>query len=610
MTISSGNQDSIFQCEELNTSSQNKVNSLSYQDAMQVMKLIDADDVDSLRKIVEKYGEDFTIPVSFKNQYDPIFYAIYNQKIATLGLLFEVYGHERFLAQLNDGSKLNPLFFSVYYEKTDSLKFLVESYGYENFLYQVYSPGDLNPVFFAIYFEKLNSIEKFIEIYQDNFMRLNTFKYPYNPLFFALCNCKSESFIKIAEELNDGVLSTISDTYKDNIIVVALREYLKYDERDELRVKQKGILEYILKKSFGEDIDVEDKINKLEQFYYSFSYLRSGFSFDDYNEYENSFLKSKKYLENLLPLGNPLLFKEISEVIYNYTDNYLPIKIISKQNPENLFIFTCKLSDHSSFLIFHVNPQLKCIEAITSIDGNGFYEGRSIENEPDNIYAVTKFTLNSPVYFDDDKDAEKIIKDFIQKNTQGKSAIKYWQDLLSGEIEFCSQKIIESSKIENFLKTQRQYRGNCEYKSDKILQKYLFQVLNPAYSFDDHSEKKLQNAKKLFKEYKIAMRDVAIENLENLTRDLDLQDKFDNFLLIEKDRLLQIYEKKMQEKEAKHNLKLLAKIASIDSSSPESLKRASSLISSESSEDLKPDVLPSSLSGEQLSDREEKKSRN
>lgn len=609
MSISSKKEDSLLECDESYTFSDKKITSLTYEDAIQIMRMIDDNNVDSLKKIAEKYGENFITKPLFNGRYNPIFYAIYNQKIASLAFLIKLCGPEKFLDHTDPNSNLNPIFFAVYFEKTETLKLIIDACGNENFFTQSYGALHLDPVFFSLFYQKLKSIQEFIEIYQNDFLRLGTQTSPYNPILYSIKECKPMSFFTITEMLNDGVLSKICDSDNDSIIWFAVKEYFKFDETDDLKPQQKEILKFIVNKIFGEDNEIEDKISKLEKFYYSFSYLRLGFSFDEFYEYTSLFLKSKKYLENLLPADKSFEFKEVSELIYDNIVNCTPIEVMSDTKTQNLLIYHANLADHVSFFIFHINPQTKCFEAISYIDGNGILQSEESENVDDKIFGVTKFILDNPVHFEKDEDVSKIIDDFISKNSLKKSYHQLNEEFNDGKVEFCSQKLTECSKRQGFIKTTKQFRGNCVYKADKILLKYIFQSLNPDLSFDPEGSSQTKSGAELFKKYKKAMKDVALQNIENLSRELNSQDEFDNFLLIEKSKLLYALEKKMEDKEAKQNLRLLARVALLDDLSTQSLKRPSSLISSESLAD-KPDVLLTVASSEQLREEIVKKSKN
>lgn len=551
-----------FGCEEFFEISQQKDLSLTYQDAINFMKFIEDDNVSSLKEIIKKYGENFIKLVSYKGQYDPIFYSIYHEKILSLSLLIEVYGKDKFLQQQDYKNFLSPIFFSILHNKTLALDLMIKSFGYEEVL------DSQNP--------------------QDKL----------TPIFFALMNSSKDSFKLLLNYYDPKNLITLSDLDDENLIIFALKKFNDYADSNPKKKVSRENLELLLKTIFGDDIDIEKKLSKLQEFYRSYCYLRLGYTFKDFPVEEYALLKIRNELEELSIFRESKIFKEISKKIIEHIDTVKPLKIEGK-NPENLYIFLSNLDDHSSYFIFHANPENNKILALSYIDGNDLMPETTLSVEKKLIYGVNKFILDQPVDFYGNEQFKAIIDEFITESSYRQVAKNFLVNLASGDVKFFNQKLIEC-KQESSIRIVEQDRGNCVLKSNKILQRYLASKLYPKMSFETQTPEGKEDGKELFKTYKNELRDIAIAKLEEFSKTLDPKDEFESFLLREKEILLLNVNKKIRDKVAKKNFQMFVDVASRQTPVAQSLKRSHALISSQGQELSSPSPTSSSNAGDQL----------
>lgn len=552
-------------CEESFEISQQKDLSLTYQDAINFMKFVEDDNVSSLKEIIKKYGENFTKPVSYKGQYDPIFYSIYHEKILSLSLLIEVYGKDRFLRQQDYKNFLSPIFFSIFHDKTLALDLMIKSLGCEEVL-DLQNPQD-----------KLT------------------------PIFFALMNSSKDSFKVLLNYYDPKNLITLCDIDDENLIFFALKKFNDFIYSIEKKKASRENLELLLKKVFGDDIDIEKKLSKLQEFYRSYCYLRLGYTFRDFPLEEYVLLNTRKELEELSISRESKIYKEISKKIIEHLDTVKPLKIDGK-NPENLYIFLSNLRDHSSYFIFHTNPENNKILALSYVDGNDLMPETRFSVERKLIYGINKFILDQPVDFHGDEQLNAIIDEFIAKSSYKQIAKIFLNNLASGDIKFFDQKLV-GCRQEYSIRIVEQSRGNCVLKSNKILQRYLASKLYPKMSFETQTPEDKEDGRELFKSYKKELRDIAIAELEELSKTLNPNDEFESFLLREKEILLFNVNKKMRDKVAKKNFQMFVDVASRQTRVTQSLKRSHALISSQRPELSSPSPTSSSKEGDQLANK-------
>ena len=555
----------------------------------------------SLDLLIKLCGVDNFLKQEFsEDKFNPIFFAIYYDKYACLELFINVYGVEKILQQEFVKDKINPVFFAIYNDKYQSLALLIERCGVDKILQQKCDQDILNPVLYAIYYDKYEVIELIAKFCEDDKFLLQKYgKEELKPIFFAFLNNKKEIIKNLLEKFDKRLLLDMTDKDNTNLVIYSSDLYLSYDDSDSKKIIAKECLELLLKKIFGEKISVDKKISQLMELNLRSIYLRTGYTNKFFAISKNNFDKSKHYLEKFLTLEKIQIFKEVSEIISQHLNSFLPIQ--DQSNKENLYLYSSELALHSSYFIFHTNQENNKVLAITYLDGNWVMLSRFFDRKKNLINAITRFNLK-PVLFRDMDSFNRIIKDFIEKSSKQKSVRGFFNDIKMGNIKFCQQKLNEC-KQDNALIISHQKRGNCIIKSDKILQRYLASKLYPKMSFETQTPEGKEDGRKLFKNYKNELRDIAIAKLDEFSKTLNPKDEFESFLLREKEILLLNVNEKISDKVAKKNFQMFVDVASRQTSITQSLKRSHALISSQRQELSSPSPTSSSNAGDQLANK-------
>jgi hypothetical protein len=537
-----------------------------YQDKLLVVKAL-----------IEIYGQENFLKQAYgEKKYNPIYYAILSDKSAILRLLFEVYGEEVFLGEKHGRYGCNPIFYSILKNKSDSIKVFFELFGGERLLQQVHKINEfeLNVIFFSIFKARTKALQELLSLYGvESFLSIKFGQYQYNPIFFAIIedqpkslqsmlqmldqktifeqeyyetlenpiffavsNFSSRSLDVLLNFFDKDALASLKNKFDEDLILVGLKKYFKEKNHNLKAQFAKENLQLLLTKILGDDIDLDRKILDLLTFYRNYCYLILGYSSKTFMLGRKQFISSLEYLEKNLQSVEGLIFKKANLLIKSHLNQILPIEI-SSDNPENLYIFFSKLINHYSYFVFHVNHENNRIIAISYLDGNKIQESQTLKHSPDLIFTVTKFILDHPIDFERLEKLKEIIEEFILNSSRDKFSLDFYDNFLKGNIEFCGQKLI-ALKQQNLLIASQQKRGNCVYKSHKILQRYLVGLTNPDYSFEIPTPANKNSIQKSFKIYKKSLKNIAVKNLNKMASNLDQSDVCDRYLLEKKQQIL------------------------------------------------------------------------
>ena len=423
----------------------------------------------------------------------------------------------------------------------------------------------INPIFYAIDNEKLQSIKALIEFFGvDEFLKQKFGSKKLNPIFYTLNKNKSNVMAVLLPYIDQQTLLNMSDISGEKLLYGAFaisRQHIFFEDQSNIKL--------ILKKICGDDGMLDIKLSQLALFYEVYSFLRLGYTKNSYPEFSSLFYQSKKNLEELLTSKESKIFKEVNDKIITHSDSAIPIKA-GKQDQENLYIYSSKLENHSSYFVIHANQQNNKILAISYVDGN-LTSSTNRVGDLDLCNGVIKYNLPKPVSFESQDQFTQIIDNFIANASKNKIIKFFYRTLASGNIEFCGQKFADCTQ-EQSLPIRPQKRGNCVLKSSKALQRFLVSKLDPQISFEFPIPQGKQDGRKLFKAYKKELKDVAVDLLEDLSKTLRKDDIFENFLLDEKARLMQQIEEKTSLKQVqslKRKERMQSKIKSFTPLSPQ-----------------------------------------
>lgn len=394
----------------------------------------------------------------------------------------------------------------------------------------------INPIFYAIDNEKLQSIKALIEFFGvDEFLKQKFGSKKINPIFYTLNKNKSNVMAVMLPFVDQQTLLNMTDISDEKLLYRAFAisgQRIFFEDQSNIKL--------ILKK-ICDDGMLDKKLSQLALFYEVYSFLRLGYTKNSYPEFSSLFYQSKKNLEELLTSKESKIFKEVNDKIITHSDSAIPIKAV-KQDQENLYIYSSKLENHSSYFVIHANQQNNKILAISYVDGN-LTSSTNRVGDLDLCYGVIKYNLPTAVSFESQDQFTQIIDNFIANASKNKKTNFFYRTLASGNIDFCGQKLSDCTQ-EQSLPIRPQKRGNCVSKSTKILQRFLSTQLDPQISFEFPIPQGKQDGRKLFKAYKKELKDVAVDLLEDLCKKLRKDDIFENFLLDEKARLMQQIEEK------------------------------------------------------------------
>jgi len=448
-------------------------------------------------------------------------------------------------------------------ENVIELKIFLKKFDF-NILDSIAKDNLTNPIFYAIDNDKLQSIKALIEFFGvDEFFKQKFGPDKLNPIFYSQAIHKHNAMRVLIQSIDQQTTLEMNDSHGDNLLILAFRNFQRYEFSDPYKRYAQHNLELILKKICGDDAMLDIKLSQLAQFYESYSYLRLGYTENSYPEIPKLYFQNKKNLEDLGLSSQVKIFKEVNDKIITHRNAPLPIKA-GDQDQENLYIYSSKLKNHSSYFVIHANQQNNKILAISYVDGNSTSSANMV-SDLDLCYGVIKFNLPTAVSFESQDQLTDIVDNFIANASKNKMTIIFYKNLARGNIEFCNQKFSDCIQ-EQSLPIRPQKRGNCILKSNKVLQRFLITKLDPQISFEYPVLEGKKDGRKLFKTYKKELKDNAIAMLEDLSQTFSKDNIFENLLLNEKAKLMKRIEEKTSIKQVqslKRKERLQSKIKSL-----------------------------------------------
>lgn len=176
---------------------------------------------------------------------------------------------------------------------------------------------------------------------------------------------------------------------------------------------------------------------------------------------------------------------------------------------------------------FHVNEENK-LTNISYCDGNRITEDNSLPQNPRYLRGgVRKFNIETPIDFN-----QEFVDEFLKENSSNINIQVFYNKLRTQGLKLPDLTQPEQAKFltksDFIISTKAQSRGNCSYKSLKILWRYIAELKNPELDFSsrhiDMAERRLdletqssdlQDATLMFKEFK---GDLTIQSIEDLIK--------------------------------------------------------------------------------------------
>jgi hypothetical protein len=269
----------------------------------------------------------------------------------------------------------------------------------------------------------------------------------------------------------------------------------------------------------------------------------------------------REKLENLQSSNSLNQFVDLGIKVIDSVDKFdNPIRVEN----ENLYIFEANLNRHSAYFIFHVNDQNK-LTAISYCDGNRITLDNSLPQDSQYLKGgIRKFNIESPIDFN-----QEFVEEFLKENSSNVDMQVFYNKLRTQGLKLPDLTQPEQDKFltksDFIISTKAQSRGNCCYKSLKILWRYIAELQNPELDFSsrhiDMTERRLdlktqssdlQDATLMFKEFKGDLTIQSIEDLIKMRSDLkndseNISDNARKFITEKIDEIL----KKTREKSLK-----------------------------------------------------------
>jgi hypothetical protein len=328
-----------------------------------------------------------------------------------------------------------------------------------------------------------------------------------NFIYLAICENNFEAFKLILEKYpntinsltNDQDLLTCSlDTLYEGIIQLEFN-YGSIDESKSQKIitridNQKKILGLILKTKFDLPEDsLDQNFETLIDFYSKNIHLKIGYSDIERVPMHNlTFLKL--YKEKILEIAQTLQEEDIRESKQDIensrlfldlalqTVDFIRSSISIESGDQKINIYNLRLSDHASYFIFYSDKETKKLTHIALCDNWEIFESDKWKESSEYVGGIRKFKVESEI-----EATEEFFKNFIQSNSEKKAMDEFHKNIREkGLVDHENNVIIsveDLKKPELSIKTKKRSRGNCVYKSFKILCRFIANYLDDRFEF-------------------------------------------------------------------------------------------------------------------------------
>jgi len=388
---------------------------------------------------------------------------------------------------------------------------------YPDILERVLTEDENPAIHQAIYCGETKILEKILtslQNHQDIFQKVLTHKNTLgrSPPQIAIVLGKLESVKTISSITDSKILKSIlSDyiPYQDKVLFLAIGSVFatKSSESEE-------ILKLLVKKAFNTDLN-PSQILALTNFFKNHALLalmsRQNYGIG-FNDTPNTVARIVK---EVVASGNDKLKDNpISKIYTDEIDKANSENPISIDNNKELYIYNSNVSQHKSYLIFKVDPQTKKLISISYCDGNYIAKLKDQKLDNGKVYGVREYEIENDITY-----SSEFAKNFIQQNFENKD--------LPNEVQLpfkVDSEELTIKKTTPSIETKHQLRGNCGFKSDNILARYLYK------------EKTGNDYSKDYREFKTQLRLQVVNGLAKDYETIKAQfsEEFVKFLGIEK----------------------------------------------------------------------------
>ena len=450
---------------------ENEVDSV-YKNKTPVFYAIFTKNTDALKLIIASRPE----VLEMKNKFGitPVFYAIDTKNLDALRTIIET--NPEVLEQ-SFASAEAPVFYAIFTKNTDALKVIIAS---RPEVLEQKIDDDRTPVFYAI---DANNIDAFKAIIETNPEVLEQkIDDDRTPVFYAIDANNFDAFKTIFEKSPEEI--NMIENSNLNVFDYSIKNYLTSIHENDL-VKQnlaKSILNLAFQKQFETTKEISD--NDLEiilEVYKKLFHLKLAYGNSDYIcEEKTKLAVYKEIIEELKSLKPQNQFIDFGlEAISSIDKIDKPIET----EQEKLYIFTSKLRGHCSYFIFHVDKVSNKVTDISYCDGNRITKNDELlKNSKYLKGGVRKFKIESEIEF-----SKEFVNDFLRLNSEDKDFQVFYKQLEDQGLKVDDPLNPQSTKIftstDFLIPVKAQSKGNCGYKSLKILWRYVAKSKNEEIDF-------------------------------------------------------------------------------------------------------------------------------
>lgn len=520
-----------------------------------IYQLIDENKLEEIKSLIAKNGD--VLNVKDQSKSFPIFYAIKNKKYDIALELIK--SDERVLEQKDDAG-FNPFFYAIFFENMDLVDHIMKT---KPEIVDEKCKEDYLPIFYAIKKEKnacavhifnqnpqilqqkdsdgsslleyaikcenLEMIKFFIEHDKESLKDTEN-----HPIFFAIANNKPKALEEILKLCPESL--EYENDLRLNPLFILIKNYIENEVQAEDLKSIKSSINVIYKKQFKTENNIsEEELKSLIDYFEDYSPIMLGYSKINFGIYPQTRLKIYKNLFSEIGQEvaedmdrNKKVLLDSIDKTFKHVNAFEPIEI----DKENLFIYESDIKKHLSFFVFHVDKVTNKLTHISYCEGNYIKDSDRHEYEENYIRGVKKYKVNKDIEF-----SEEFVKNFLATNTKNKNISDFFKRLLNPDLLDKDGDSIVGPDVDYLIPTKMQSRGNCAYKSTKILWRYLASLQNPELNFYLQDERKLfletDESKKpedieslvderiSFKEIKGDLVAKALKNLSELRKNLD-----------------------------------------------------------------------------------------
>jgi ankyrin repeat protein len=475
------------------------------------------------------------------NGNSPIFFAIKNNNKEALELILST--NPEALNQKDEYGN-TPILHAISRRDIEALKLILST-----------KPETLNqkdkfgisPIFYAISTEDTEALELIISTNPET---LNQKDNNGNSLIFYAILKGNIKALELILKQNPEVINQRDDD-KRTLLEYSLQSLHKTPQ--DIAVAR-SIVNTIYKKQFATQEEISDEdLEKMKDFYMNISHLKLGYGRESFGlGVENAIQIYNNLLSQALnsiacessKSSNKNLFINSSlQVLESISDFTVP----TQTSKENLYFINANLEDHSVYFVFHVDKTTNKLTDISYCDGNKLTSENYLAQDPNYLQGgVKKFRLDKPINF-----SNQFVDEFLELNTNKKNLYGFYKQFHEKGLilkDPQNQELDQTLKEPTYsVSTKIQTRGNCGFKSLKILWRYIAELKYPHLKFsrgainqtlerlDDIQESlgESTDANIDFKEIKGELNLLAIDNLlkyKESLKDESINEKFREFL--------------------------------------------------------------------------------